>query len=650
MDNYSTIVNYNNGQFSIEDENSSNIEKYIKSYLDILSSWMYDLPRGSFSFRIVFHLAHDLYDGDYGYGQDYYLYKNIEVPTIHFSLYDVFNHELKGDVHAKRFCKIIDSSIWNYYVPWDMPVIDEKGNIIDWKYNENYDLFVKALKNISQNTKNSLYNLDISHEYADLNARLMAQSHLKGTHDQISPFLFHSENEMRMKIRDFEDNHRVTLPTIRQYRWHFLLLDDKGIEPLSGTNKSEIFKLQIITHNLYHILGFDENKIWFRFFDFSAVRGDDKKIINEETQEIIKEKEVNGENKLVPQPKISYGRVKNGEYKVFVPEYVAEDNGKCQKLFCPNSEEPHTPDDVQIVIDCVKHVDAAQYCLQKYKYEIVLLDYLLDHDREHDWQEFGYNLLEQLRNWHKETYLKNKEGKEKKREKDLSIPIYTPGPNGRWFFMFISAFTTAVHERMLEKGFERTERGFWFLGDGACPTNTPYLFSYQLMLLMRHRISDLRKESEGGCLTLVELLEKIFLISETSNSNDNLTIRESAHNHFNHVLFMGEKYHRLENDLTKEEEGKISTGRDIIEMRGSMLVQSAFQYVHLFSGAFFEHLQHLVYLIAFGTIRQWTELWEEYIFIRKTLTQYDELTNGDIGTRINEAIRNYIIRLKDNSN
>ena len=85
-------------------------------------------------------------------------------------------------------------------------------------------------------------------------------------------------------------------------------------------------------------------------------------------------------------------------------------------------------------------------------------------------------------------------------------------------------------------------------------------------------------------------------------------------------------------------------------MRGSLLVQSAFQYVHLFSGAFFEHLQHLVYLIAFGTIRQWTELWEEYIFIRKTLTQYDELTNGDIGTRINEAIRNYIIRLKDNSN
>lgn len=643
---YSTKVEYGNGKFSIKDEKANKIEKYIKSYLDSLSSRIYDLPRDSFSFRIVIHLAHDLYDGSntYAYGQDYYCDKNENWPTIHFSLYDVFNHEIEGLRQPQRFCKIIDSSIWNYYVPWDMPVIDEKGNIIDWKYNENYDLFVKALKNISQNTKNSLYNLDISHEYADLNARLMAQSHLKGTHDQISPFLFHSENEMRMKIRDFEDNHRVTLQTIRQYRWHFLLLDDKGIEPLSGANDSEINKLQIITNNLHNILGFDENKIWFRFFNFSELRGDkDEIIIDEKTQEIIKEKEVNGEKKLVPQPKISYGRVKNGGKKKF------EAKDKVLELFTPNSEEPHTPDDIQIVIDCVKHVDAAQYCLQKYKYEIVLLDYLLAKDKKNR-QEYGYNLLEQLWKWHKETYKKNKEGKEKKSEKDSVASIYAPGPNKRWFFMFISAFTIAVHERMLEKGFERTERGFWFLGDGACPTNTPYLFSYQLMLLMRHRISDLRKESEGGCLTLVELLEKIFLISETSNSNDNLTIRESAHNHFNHVLFMGEKYHRLENDLTKEEEGKISTGRDIIEMRGSMLVQSAFQYVHLFSGAFFEHLQHLVYLIAFGTIRQWTELWEEYIFIRKTLTQYDELTNGDIGTRINEAIRNYIIRLKDNSN
>ena len=64
----------------------------------------------------------------------------------------------------------------------------------------------------------------------------------------------------------------------------------------------------------------------------------------------------------------------------------------------------------------------------------------------------------------------------------------------------------------------------------------------------------------------------------------------------------------------------------------------------------FEHLQHLVYLTAYGTIRQWTELWEEYVFIHKTLIQYDEMTGGTIGKKINKAIRDYIIDLKENSN
>lgn len=619
-----------------QSEKEDFISNYIKEWKDRNYSFKISFAQ-AFRFYVVYHSMEDLYSGiDYFFVEDKKKEEDRECdfPVIHLTMFDIFTPPTDSIIipNVKRYKKIIDSSIWNYYVPFfGTKVLDDKNTLIE---EISYEQFNRTLAEISQNTQNGLYNLHVSHEYADLFARLLRESHLNGSHDALSPFLFHSENEMRMKIRDFEDNHRVTLPTIRQYRWHFLLLDDKGIEPLSGANDSKINKLQIITNNLHNILGFDENKIWFRFFDFSELRGDeDKIIIDEKTQEIINEKDA----------QIKYGRVKNGGYEKF----KAKD--KVLELFTPNSEEPHTPDDIQIVIDCVKHVDAAQYCLQKYKYEIVLLDYLLAEDKKNR-QEYGYNLLEQLWKWHKETYKKNKEGKEKKSEKDSVASIYAPGPNKRWFFMFISAFTIAVHERMLEKGFERTERGFWFLGDGACPTNTPYLFSYQLMLLMRHRISDLRKESEGGCLTLVDLLEKIFLISETSNSNDNLTIRESAHNHFNHVLFMGEKYHRLENDLTKEEEGKISTGRDIIEMRGSMLVQSAFQYVHLFSGAFFEHLQHLVYLIAFGTIRQWTELWEEYIFIRKTLTQYDELTKGDIGTRINEAIRNYIIRLKDNSN
>jgi hypothetical protein len=226
--------------------------------------------------------------------------------------------------------------------------------------------------------------------------------------------------------------------------------------------------------------------------------------------------------------------------------------------------------------------------------------------------------------------------------------IYQPGPNGRFFFMFISAFYTAVHERMLEKGYGKTERDLWFIGDGACPTNTPCLFAYQLLLLMRYRIKDLSLDNEGGFLTLKDLLKEIFV---NADPRDKLTdVRERAHNHFNHVLFMRDKYKKLEKDLLEKDEKKTLTGKEIMDMPSSLLIQSAFQYVHHFSGAFFEHLQHLIYLTAFGTIRQWTELWEEYVFIHKTLLRYDDLTGGADGLTINQAIRDYIIQLKENSN
>ena len=89
-------------------------------------------------------------------------------------------------------------------------------------------------------------------------------------------------------------------------------------------------------------------------------------------------------------------------------------------------------------------------------------------------------------------------------------------------------------------------------------------------------------------------------------------------------------------------------------MKSSLLIQSLLKVVHHFSGAFFEHLQHLVYLTAFGTIRQWQDMWEEYVFVNKELYDYDKFveeegTNEKRGKAISDAIREYIINLKENN-
>lgn len=635
------LYKYQGGELSLEfvETTDSTKDVYVKDYVDKWNKTPRIFFNDTFKFFIVYHSMRDLYSGnDYDFGQKdlFYIEKDGNKtnktlwPVIHLTLFDIFDPPVGSHVipDVKRYKEVIDSSIWNYYVPiFGTDTHDGINTLIE---QIRYKDFNRALEEIARNTQNGLYNLQVSREYADINARLVEQSYLNGSHEAISPFLFHSENEMRKKIDEYKNtqnhmengdynkgNHKGINQTIWQYRWRFLLLDDKCIEWLTRKDEKQppcINKLQIIANNLHYVLGFDKHKIWFRIFDFDTIRANHcGRIIDNEG---IKIEDGEGEKKVLKVK--NCGRVVNGDFK-------------------HAHELPDSPNDIQIVIDCVEKVDEAEYCLQTYKYGIVLLDYLLK-------DEYGYQLLEHLQEWSR-----NKEKREKKIKSDDKLDdIYKPGPNKRFFFMFISAFTTAVHERMLEKGFGRRERRLWIIGDGACPTNTPYLFSYQLMQLMRHRINDLRKGNEGGYVTLIELLKEIFVGEENNGHED---IRQKAHDHFNKLLFMRNKYHQLENDLSKEDENDVKGGEYVLNMKSSLLVQSAFKYVHHFSGSMFEHLQHMVYLIAFGTIRQWTEMWEEYVFVHKILVQYDELSKDPEkpGMRIVQAMRKYIIDLKENS-
>ena len=498
------------------------------------------------------------------------------LPTIHYTRnnkgvdVNLFSCNVNG---ARRYWKIMDSSIWNYY------------------YTSEKDIFLNALKAMAYNYDKGLYELDVSHEYADLCARLLKQSYLNGSHDKVSPFLFHSEHDMKDKIDKFVfDKKKGTKlkVEIKKYLWRFLLLDDNSIELLDcneSDKKGKVNKLQIIKENINRVLGFENKKIWFR----NIIKVNDNLKIN------------------------GCGSVNNEEWDIIAT--------------------PTSLNDVEVVIDCVPNLDSALACMKTNEYEVILLDYLLSNNMSIN--EFGYSLLNKF-------YVDNK---------DFCI-----GPNKRCFFMFISAYTTAVHERMLEQGINKSEPRLWYIGDGACPTNTPNLFSYQLLLLMQHRLTDLKKDKEGGHFTIIDLLEVIY---DNKNTFDMRNVREKAYSHFSHLLFMRDKYKKLEDDLSIDDEKHLkeypNDMKHIMNMKSSLLVYSAFKVVHHFSEAFFDHLQHLVYLTAFGTIRQWQDMWEEYEFVYKELYEYDnyvvdnEGKKHDRGKKICNAIKEYIINLKENS-
>lgn len=606
------------------------INQYNKSKISLSKlNYNYD-----FVIQIVFHDFKDLFRREkHGFSQRTLTKKASKIfkfPIIHLTWFDVHkeneitNENCHTDCSPKeqwllsgvsRYKKIMDSSIWNYYVP----VFNSLENDSE-QPNPNLNRLHDALVDINYNYCFGHYSLSIAHEYADLHARILENSYLVGCHKAVSPFLFHSEGEMDIKMQDLvikeKDGEKKVIEKVKEYKWRFLLVDDKSIRcmskvSLNGNNSQEVNKLQVISNNLSKILGFNEEQIWFR-------------TKFEESQDSQKKK-------FIP---LKCGRVKDhilkdGEFKIINKKKDKEEN-------------------IQIIIDCVENIEDAKKCLKYYEYEIILLDYLLN---KYDVQEYGYQLLKDLYYLHKNSTEKSLNNKME------HIKI---GPNNSLSIMFISAFTTAVHERILEMGLGKFEKGLWYIGNSACPTNTPYLFSYLLLQVMRHRINDLKKGSEREQFTIIDLLEEIF-VKEGRFDIEN--VRKKANRHFNHLLFMRAKYKRLRNDLEEKEEKELRgyhinsqyVTNYLMDMNSSLLVYSAFKVVHHFSEAFFDHLQHLIYLTAFGTIRQWQDMWEEYEFVYKELYEYDnyvvdnEGKKQDRGKKICNAIKEYIINLKENS-
>lgn len=258
----------------------------------------------------------------------------------------------------------------------------------------------------------------------------------------------------------------------------------------------------------------------------------------------------------------------------------------------------------KIYIECVSTIDEALKKLKSKKYEIVLLDYLLDQRKDGNGREYGYELLDIIKK------------EEKACEQQKRKPFYKKGPNNRFYFMFISAFTTAVSERLLTEGWARSEK-YWYIGEGACPINTPYLFQYRLLHIMEKRMTKMKlKRFE---------IDK-YLDFEIYGEKCDIP-RNKAREKFKEVLNFMCEYEQLEKDYSYDKNEFNST---------ESVMVTHFLREELYPKAVFEHVVQLIYLTAFGTVRQWPEMWEEYQFIKS------------IVGKIN-SIEKYIFDLKNNN-
>lgn len=440
------------------------------------------------------------------------------IPIIHISLLD-FQESLSGGIAPSslpRSFPILDSSIWNYLVFINKDVEVFKSN------------FIKTLEKVYKNYKQYLYSLEVSCEYADLNARLLNEAFLRGGHAKgVSPFIFHSETSAKKSVEGLKKD--IGEEYLEKLRWRFLLLDDKvGDECLS---------------------------LW--------LSGASQKTKTDIIVERIKE----------------------------------------LGLTCSPFDKPQNNSEYQIEIVYAKTVDEAFNLIKEYQFDIILLDYLLKDD-------YGYRLLKELE------------------EKESNNEMW--GPHGELYFMFISAFTTAVSERLTFEGLSRNKRDRWQIGEGACPTNTPELFKYRLLQLMGSRLRQMGI-LELSYKNIFEELENIFS-SEQGNSIKRIkSVRERASMAYKNIL----GYHYDYNLLKKDEQK-------------SVLVES-FLKDRIYMGALLEHLLQLVHLIAFGTVRQWPEIWEEYqsVFrvLNASLKNVDEETEKEI-KNVSVLIEKHIIDLK----
>lgn len=488
--------------------------------------------------------------------------KKERYPILHLSAADL----LTGDrriIHNIRYYNVMDSSIWNYYYSFQEAFSDKT-----------YLHLCYIIERIIINQLTRLYDLKITTEYADLNSRIIANNYTDpiGHGSYVSPFLFHSEWKMKQECDRLLKESKIT-----NYKWRILLVDDHafdsiktlGKEPTTDNQPSKLVptsKLAIVCDDLERLNGFRVSWRYLKDTDNSEVW------INGGV------KDENIEIWGVTSIKKAINLLHDNKFDIILLDYLLGDISLGEDDF---HQEGGTMDDES-----------------KKEYN----QYVHSSTRE-----YGYQLLKRI----------------KKLQKDN--PSEYVGPLGKQYFMFISAFTTAVEERLRAEGLNRSEE-YWQIGEGACPTNTPELFKFRLLQLMDGRlkqtcIQDLLYDS------IIKEVEGIFAPESELKDERIKSVRKRAYKTYKTILGNHYDYFTL-----KMDEGQ------------SLLVDSFLEKTdHM--DALLEHLLQFVHLTAFGTVRQWPDIWEEYQYFIRSLGSN---VSDDKIRDVSNYIEQHIIDLKTN--
>lgn len=588
-----------------------------------------------FDVRVVIHSHKDFSIGQVSYAEDVASFAQEEffptpskssenekyLPIVHITLDDSYIESLYSNKplpkQISRSFQILDSSIWNKIVPFNEKIINRiKVGGANGLY--------KTVQEIESNYKRGLYNLEVAYEYANLNARLTKQAFLSGSHASgVSPFIFHSESAIEHLIEDefsFKENlsknnsqllSQSTTERITNHKWRILLIDDKACTKLTPKDDRKVnkreddlpwnCKLAIIKDNLkFHFKNHPDFHITHKLSELKDENG------------ILIEYKENVES--------AQKALKEKKYDFILIDYLLENKGNNEYGY-ELLEDIYTYQQVKKFFSDYNKEDVIEYL------EEGITNTIAEEIRRYAEKDEQLEALYENKNW-EVLYSKINEKLNKKSEQ------YKIGPHNRLFFIFISAYSTAVYERLLAEGLNRSEK-YWHIAVGACPTNTPQLFLYNLLKLMEKQLEDsgVDKLSANGIYIVVH---KIF--------GDKEKVRSNANKYYQEVLDMHYLYKKMLNDV----QFPTAPNASIFDSEGSVLISNFIsQNVNL--GGLLEHLTQLVHLTAFGTVRQCSEIWEEYIYFKSqfNLQQFKEQPNGEtLFYKLCEDIEAYILKLK----
>lgn len=588
-----------------------------------LDSKVFCIKEGFYSINLYFHKQSSYIESPtekmhYTFAQEFFLNNSEQLhPILHFSEY-LFDK----DRMLHRYSYIMDSSIWNYYVNCSL---DKKGKLKSIDKEALYKCISEVLNNINKH----VYELYVTKEFVELNSRLVQQSYLKkfgnfGHSQYVSPFVFHSESEVEKMIKkEFVCGVRKTIDEIRERKWRFLLVDDKANKAMApfkrddfdGQNKERWdCKLKIIKYWLNWFFSIYSNSETSFIIDST----DGKSSYNPDSNILIEYRETRAEAEEALQTK---------KYDIILLDYL---------LIEGNEDDVHYGH--EILEDIYTYIES-KIIFNEFSYKVtsgyskeIIFKNILNNTKYEELNKYINNHEEIIKAYQSNNWNSLYSGIDKCLKKER----FEIGPRGKFFFMFISAYSSAVYERLLAEGLNQSEK-YWHISVGACPTNTPKLFLYNLIKLMEKRLDDLGMNH----LSIDGIMDDLDLIfgedgKERTNASEQYYKIQSYQYYFRSLL--------------KDYDIKVGN-KNLFNTNQSVLV-THFLNEHINMGGMLEHMAQLVHLTGFGTIRQWPEMWEEYLYVKVQLESLIKKGNKEQEEKLEKLCRhieNYIKKLKSSA-